>query len=159
MAHVQIPAKEDVQQFPYHHAGLPVEKNEPQISLTGQGCEVEKVNTNEFIIRVPTASFDAFQNITDLSPVWDAIIELEQRVKWATEHADFNIQDCISRGKLNSGQIEQLASAVTSLEAKQNIETANLAAAREFARYALYGVAFSTTLSVAMGIALWILKA
>ena len=159
MAHVQIPAKEDVQQFPYHHAGIPAEKNEPQISLTGQGCEVEKVNTNEFIIRVPTASFDAFQNMTDLSPIWDAVHELESRVKWATEHTEYNVQDSLSRGKLNAGQIERLASALSSLEAKQNIESANLAAARELARYALYGVAFSTTLSVAAGIALWILKA
>jgi len=155
MAHVQIPAKEDVNQFPFHHSG----KSDPQISLTGEGCEVEKVNSNDFIIRVPTASFDAFQNITDLSPLWDAVHDLEKHVKWATEHADFNVQDCISRGKLNSGQIERLASAITSLEAKQNIESANLAAARELARYALYGVAFSTTLSIAMGIALWILKA
>jgi hypothetical protein len=60
---------------------------------------------------------------------------------------------------LNTSQIERLANALSSLEAKQNIETANLAAARELARFALYGVAFSVTLSVAMGIALWILKA
>jgi hypothetical protein len=155
MAHVQIPAKEDVQQFPYHHSGI----SDSQIDLTGEGCEVEKVNTNQFIIRVPTASFDAFQSMTDLSPIWDALHDLESRVKWATEHTDFNIQDCVSRGKLQAGQIERLASATTSLEAKQNIESANLAAARELARYALYGVAFSTTLSIAMGIALWILKA
>jgi hypothetical protein len=155
MAHVQIPAKEDVQQFPYHHAGI----SDPQIDLTGEGCEVEKVNTNQFVIRVPTASFDAFQNMTDLSPLWDAIHELEKHVKWATEHNDFNVQDSLSRGKLNTNQIERLASALSSLEAKQNIETANLAAAREYARFALYGVTFSVTLSVAMGIALWILKA
>lgn len=159
MAHVQIPAKEDVQQFPYHHAGLPVEKNEPQISLTGQGCEVEKVNTNEFIIRVPTASFDAFQNMTDLSPLWDAIHDLESRVKWATEHADYNVQDSLSRGKLNAVQIERLASALSAAEAKSNILTANLAAARETTKYALYGAAFSTTLSLVMGIAVWISKA
>jgi hypothetical protein len=155
MAHVQIPAKEDVNQFPFHHSG----KSDPQIRLTGDGCEVEKVNANDFIIRVPTASFDAFQNITDLSPVWDAVHDLEKHVKWATEHSDYNIQDSLSRGKLNAGQIERLASAVTNLEARLNIESANLAAARELARYALYGVAFSTTLSVAAGIALWILKA
>ena len=155
MAHVQIPAKEDVQQFPYHHAGI----SDSQIDLTGEGCEVEKVNTNQFVIRVPTASFDAFQTMTDLSPVWDAIHELEKHVKWATEHSDYNIQDSLSRGKLNTSQIERLANALSSLEAKQNIETANLAAAREYARFALYGVAFSVTLSVAMGIALWILKA
>ena len=151
MAHVQIPAKEDVQQFPYHHSGIPAEKKDFDISLTGQGCEVEKVNTNEFIIRVPTASFDAFQNMTDLSPLWDAVHDLEKHVKWATEHNEYNIQDSLSRGKLNAGQIERLASAVTNLEARLNIESANLAAARELAKYALYGVAFSTTLSIAMG--------
>ena len=154
MAHVQIPAKEDVAQFPFHHVGT----SDSQISLTGDGCEVEKVNSNAFVIRVPTASFDALENMTDLSPLWDAIHELEQRVKWATEHITDDIQDCVSRAKLLSEQNERLVNAVSNLEAKLNIESANLAAARETVRYALYGAAFSTTLSLAAGIAIWILK-
>lgn len=153
MAHVQIPAKEDVMQFPFHHAGV---SETPSFSLTGEGCEIEQVKTNAFVIRVSQPAAEALADITDLGPLWDALHDLEKHVKWTTEHADFNLQDSISRGKLAAAQLERLAGHLSLLEARQNVISANLAAARDLGRYALTGAALSTALVV--GMLLWILN-
>ena len=51
------------------------------ISLTGEGCEVEQITESSFVIRVTQPSFDALSAITDLSPIWNALQDLESDVK------------------------------------------------------------------------------
>lgn len=155
MAHVQIPAKEDVAQFPFHHAA-PVKM--PSISLTGEGCEVERVTDNAFHIRVVQQAEKSLEAITDFGPLWEAIRELEERVKGASEWCEIENASAISRDSFLEERLDRIAAHVSTIEAKQNVMTANLFAARDLARYALAGAALSTTLSVATGIALWILK-
>jgi len=154
MAHVMIPAREDVESGVVHHSGI----TQP-ISLTGEGCEVEQVNSNAFVIRVSQPAYEAFTAITDLSPIWDALQDLEADVKShskETESAFDQIRDTIRSYTVDAVDVDQSISAL-----KVEIEklTANQVEARQKQTYVLLAAAMTMMFSLlAVGIALWTLK-
>ena len=156
MAHVQIPAKEDIAQFPFHHAGVQALSELPSISLTGEGCEIEQLDAYAFKIKVSQQAEKSLEAITDFGPLWDALHDLEERVKFGHGSADINHQQAIRRDSLIEERLERIAGHCSLIEARQNILTANLSAARDFGRYALCGAALSTALSLGMWV--WILS-
>lgn len=154
MAHVMIPAREDVESGVVHHSGI----TQP-ISLTGEGCEVEQVNQSSFVIRVSQPAYEAFTAITDLSPLWDALQDLEADVKSEskeTESAFDQIRDTIRSYTVDAVDVDQSISAL-----KVEIEklTANQNAARQKQTYVLLAAAMTMIFSLlAVGIALWTSK-
>lgn len=154
MAHVMIPAREDVESGVVHHSGI----TQP-ISLTGEGCEVEQVNSNAFVIRVSQPAYEAFTAITDLSPLWDALQDLEADVKSEskeTESAFDQIRDTIRSYTVDAVDVDQSISAL-----KVEIEklTANQNAARQKQTYVLLAAAMTMIFSLlAVGMTLWTLK-
>jgi len=154
MAHVMIPAREDVESGVVHHSGI----TQP-ISITGEGCEVEQVNSNAFVIRVSQPAYEAFTAITDLSPIWDALQDLEADVKShskETESAFDQIRDTIRSYTVDAVDVDQSISAL-----KVEIEklTANQVEARQKQTYVLLAAAMTMMFSLlAVGIALWTLK-
>jgi septal ring factor EnvC (AmiA/AmiB activator) len=154
MAHVMIPAREDVESGVVHHSGI----TQP-ISLTGEGCEVEQVNSNAFVIRVSQPAYEAFTAITDLSPIWDALQDLEADVKShskETESAFDQIRDTIRSYTVDAVDVDQSISAL-----KVEIEklTANQVEARQKQTYVLLAAAMTMIFSLlAVGIALWTSK-
>jgi len=158
MAHVQIPAKEDVAQFPFHHAGIPTMSEMPSVSLTGEGCEIEQVNPNAFIIKVSQSSEKSLEDIIDFGPLWEAVHNLENLVKFNHSMSELHSEQSHNRDNLKNEHLDRLQSMLSMTEARMNVMTANLVAARELAKYALYGAAFSVVFSLMMGIAIWISK-
>ena len=154
MAHVMIPAREDVESGVVHHSGI----TQP-ISLTGEGCEVEQVNSNAFVIRVSQPAYEAFTAITDLSPLWDALQDLEADVKShskETESAFDQIRDTIRSYTVDAVDVDQSISAL-----KVEIEklTANQIEARQKQTYVLLAAAMTMIFSLlAVGMTLWTLK-
>ena len=154
MAHVMIPAREDVESGVVHHSGI----TQP-ISLTGEGCEVEQVNQSSFVIRVTQPAYEAFTAITDLSPIWDALQDLEADVKSEskeTESAFDQIRDTIRSYTVDAVDVDQSISAL-----KVEIEklTANQVEARQKQTYVLLAAAMTMIFSLlAVGIALWTSK-
>jgi hypothetical protein len=154
MAHVMIPAREDVESGVVHHSGI----TQP-ISLTGEGCEVEQVNSNAFVIRVSQPAYEAFTAITDLSPIWDALQDLEADVKShskETESALEDIKDTIRSYTVDAVDVDHSISAL-----KVEIEklTANQVEARQKQTYVLLAAAMTMIFSLlAVGIALWTSK-
>jgi hypothetical protein len=149
-----IPAREDVESGVVHHSGI----TQP-ISLTGEGCEVEQVNSNAFVIRVSQPAYEAFTAITDLSPLWDALQDLEADVKSEskeTESAFDQIRDTIRSYTVDAVDVDQSISAL-----KVEIEklTANQNAARQKQTYVLLAAAMTMIFSLlAVGMTLWTLK-
>jgi septal ring factor EnvC (AmiA/AmiB activator) len=149
-----IPAREDVESGVVHHSGI----TQP-ISLTGEGCEVEQVNQSSFVIRVSQPAYEAFTAITDLSPLWDALQDLEADVKSEskeTESAFDQIRDTIRSYTVDAVDVDQSISAL-----KVEIEklTANQNAARQKQTYVLLAAAMTMIFSLlAVGIALWTSK-
>jgi hypothetical protein len=154
MAHVQIPAREDVESGVVHHSGI----TQP-ISLTGEGCEVEQVNSNAFVIRVSQPAYEAFTAITDLSPLWDALQDLEADVKShskETEDTLCQIKDGIRSHAIDVVDVEQCISA---LHVEIDKLTANQVEARQKQTYVLLAAAMTMMFSLlAVGIALWTSK-
>jgi len=154
MAHVMIPAREDVESGVVHHSGI----TQP-ISLTGEGCEVEQVNSNAFVIRVSQPAYEAFTAITDLSPIWDALQDLEADVKShskETESAFDQIRDTIRSYTVDAVDVDHSISAL-----KVEIEklTANQIEARQKQTYVLLAAAMTMIFSLlAVGMTLWTLK-
>jgi septal ring factor EnvC (AmiA/AmiB activator) len=149
-----IPAREDVESGVVHHSGIA-----QPISLTGEGCEVEQVNSNAFVIRVSQPAYEAFTAITDLSPIWDALQDLEADVKShskETESALEDIKDTIRSYTVDAVDVDQSISAL-----KVEIEklTANQVEARQKQTYVLLAAAMTMIFSLlAVGIALWTSK-
>ena len=151
MAHVQIPAREDVEPNVVHHSGIA-----PSISLTGEGCDVEQVNSNAFVIRVTQPAYEAFTAITDLSPLWDALQDLEADVKsHCKETGDTfdQIKDTIRSYTVDAVDVEQCISA---LQVEIEKLTANQIEARQKQSYVLLAALMTMMFSLlAVGIALW----
>jgi septal ring factor EnvC (AmiA/AmiB activator) len=149
-----IPAREDVESGVVHHSGI----TQP-ISLTGEGCEVEQVNQSSFVIRVTQPAYEAFTAITDLSPIWDALQDLEADVKSEskeTESAFDQIRDTIRSYTVDAVDVDQSISAL-----KVEIEklTANQIEARQKQTYVLLAAAMTMIFSLlAVGMTLWTLK-
>lgn len=154
MAHVMIPAREDVESGVVHHSGIT-----QSISLTGEGCEVEQVNSNAFVIRVSQPAYEAFTAITDLSPLWDALQDLEADVKSHSKETDEaleDIKDTIRSYTVDAVDVDQSISALK-LEIKKL--TANQIEARQKQTYVLLAAAMTMIFSLlAVGIALWTSK-
>ena len=154
MAHVQIPAREDVEPGVVHHSGIA-----PSISLTGEGCDVEQVNSNAFVIRVTQPAYEAFTAITDLSPLWDALQDLESDVKSHSKESDDafgEIRDTIRSYTVDAVDVEQCISA---LQVEIDKLTANQVEARQKQTYVLLAALMTMMFSLlAVGIALWTSK-
>lgn len=152
MAHVQIPAREDIDPAAIHHTGI----TNAEISLSGDGCEVEQINTNSFVIRVAQPEFDALGAITDLSPVWDAIQRLEETVDRESKHSQHDVER--NTDELVSLHVEVKAHVRIIDELRADIDklTANLYAARQRQNYFALSALFATIFSLlAAGLALW----
>ena len=159
MAHVMIPAREDVDAGAIHHSGASM----PSISLTGEGCDVEQVNSNAFVIKVPTPSFDAFGAITDLSPVWDALQEVETTLARQTEQSKelqgtlADVKEALALYRFRLAGLEQVAGR---LQIDIDGLTANHQAARQKQTYITLAAFLAMLFSlVAVGVALWTSKA
>lgn len=158
MAHVMIPAREDVEAGAIHHSGTPMQS----ISLSGEGCEVEQVNGSSFVIKVPAPSFDAFDAITDLSPVYDSLHDLELLVAQQAEQSK-ELQSTLADQKdaltLLRFRLAGLESAVGQSRTDTDLITANHHAARQKQMYISLAAFLAFIFSlVAVGVALWTLR-
>ena len=158
MAHVMIPAREDVDAGAIHHSGVQM----PSISLTGEGCEVEQVNGSSFVIRVPVPSFDAFSAISDLSPIWDALQDAEANLqKQAEQSKDLRaalaeVKDALA---LYRFRLTGLESSLVQSAADMDTLTANQHAARQKQTYVTLAAFMALIFSlIAVGVALWTLR-
>ena len=126
------------------------------ISLTGEGCEVEQITDSSFVIRVTQPSFDALSAITDLSPLWDALQDLEADVKSHSKQSDDafgEIRDTIRSYTVDAVDVEQCISA---LQVEIDKLTANQIEARQKQSYVLLAALMTMMFSLlAVGIALW----
>lgn len=159
MAHVMIPAREDVDAGAIHHSGVSM----PSISLTGEGCEVEQVNGLSFVIKVPQPSFDAFGAITDLSPIWDAVQNVESGLNYQAEQSKelqgtlADVKDALALFRFRLAGLEQVAGR---LQIDIDGLTANQYAARQKQTYITLAAFFAMLFSlIAVGVALWTSKA
>lgn len=144
MAHVQIPAKEDVYPYPIHHAGI--EGTPEPVSIEGEGCEVTR-NGNSFVIHVrkepepvQIAEFDASYLLDGLCDLREAHAETSKELRSKIADTDVNLN--ILRMRL-----EAATTHAASLEATLNITTANLNAARATQRYTLILVSLAIILA------------
>ena len=126
------------------------------ISLTGEGCEVEQITESSFVIRVTQPSFDALSAITDLSPIWDALQDLESDVKSHVKQSDDafdQIKDTLRSHSVDVVDVEQCISA---LQVEIDKLTANQVEARQKQSYVLLAALMTMIFSLlAVGIALW----
>jgi len=153
MAHVQIPAKEDVAQFPFHHSGA---LQTQSFSLTGEGCEVLKVSDTNFVIKVDREPERTLEAITDFGPIWEAIQNIESLLANVSEsHA--SALTSLERGdKLKTGGMAQLKAALGILEQESIEFAANLSSARATIRYAVAASVLAFVFSMlAVGVSLW----
>lgn len=159
MAHVMIPAREDVDAGAIHHSGVSM----PSISLTGEGCEVEQVNGSSFVIKVPQPSFDAFGAITDLSPIWDALQEVETNLQKHIEQSKESqmiVNTLYDVVPLQRFRIQSLEEVAGRLQIDIDGLTANQHAARQKQTYITLAAFLAMLFSlVAVGVALWTSKA
>jgi septal ring factor EnvC (AmiA/AmiB activator) len=129
------------------------------ISLTGEGCEVEQISESSFVIRVSQPAYEAFTAITDLSPIWDALQDLESDVKSHSKESDDafdQIRDTIRSYTVDAVDVDQSISAL-----KVEIEklTANQIEARQKQTYVLLAAAMTMMFSLlAVGMTLWTSK-
>jgi hypothetical protein len=158
MAHVQIPAREDVQGTQIHQAAPAAQ----QISLTGDGCEVEQIDAASFVIRVSQPSFDAFSAISDLSPVYDALHDIEKTVHAQAEQSKelhstlADLKDALALFRLRLAGLE---SSVIESRTEQDAQVANQYAARQKQTYITLAAFIAMILSfVAVGVTLWTSK-
>lgn len=159
MAHVMIPAREDVDAGAIHHSGT----NSQSFSLKGEGCDVEKVNSSSFVIKVTQPSFDAFGAITDLTPVWDeleahatGLDEVEKQSK-ALRQSVTDLQDALA---LYRKRVSELETGAGRLLIDLDGITANQFQARQKQYYLIVAMCFALVFSFfAAGLALWTLKA
>lgn len=159
MAHVMIPAREDVDAGAIHHSGVSM----PSISLTGEGCDVEQVNRNAFVIKVPQPSFDAFGAITDLAPVYDALQDVEDNLHKQAEQSKelhstlADLKDALALFRFRLAGLEQVAGR---LQIDIDGLTANQHAARQKQTYITLAAFLAMLFSlIAVGVALWTSKA
>ena len=154
MAHVQIPAREDVEPNVVHHSGIA-----PSISLTGEGCDVEQVNSNAFVIRVTQPAYEAFTAITDLSPLWDALQDLEADVKSHSKESESTLEDIKDTLRSHSVDVVDVEQCISALQVEIDKLTANQIEARQKQTYVLLAAAMTMIFSLlAVGMTLWTLK-
>lgn len=154
MAHVMIPAREDVESGVVHHSGI----TQP-ISLTGEGCEVEQVNSNAFVIRVTQPAYEAFTAITDLSPIWDALQDLEADVKSESKETEDTLEQIKDTLRCHSVDVVDVDHSISALKVEIEKLTANQIEARQKQTYVLLAAAMTMIFSLlAVGMTLWTLK-
>ena len=154
MAHVQIPAREDVEPGVVHHSGIA-----PSISLTGEGCDVEQVNSNAFVIRVTQPAYEAFTAITDLSPIWDALQDLESDVKSHSKETEGALEDIKDTLRSHSVDVVDVEQCISALQVEIDKLTANQIEARQKQTYVLLAALMTMMFSLlAVGMTLWTLK-
>ena len=154
MAHVQIPAREDVESGVVHHSGIT-----QSISLTGEGCEVEQVNNNAFVIRVTQPAYEAFTAITDLSPIWDALQDLEADVKSHSKQSDDSFGEIRDTLRSHSVDVVDVEQCISALQVEIDKLTANQIEARQKQTYVLLAALMTMMFSLlAVGMMLWTLK-
>jgi septal ring factor EnvC (AmiA/AmiB activator) len=154
MAHVQIPAREDVEPGVVHHSGIA-----QSISLTGEGCDVEQVNSNAFVIRVTQPAYEAFTAITDLSPIWDALQDLEADVKSHSKETEGALEDIKDTLRSHSVDVVDVEQCISALHVEIDKLTANQIEARQKQTYVLLAAAMTMIFSLlAVGMTLWTLK-
>jgi hypothetical protein len=154
MAHVQIPAREDVEPNVVHHSGIA-----PSISLTGEGCDVEQVNSNAFVIRVTQPAYEAFTAITDLSPLWDALQDLEADVKSHSKESESTLEDIKDTLRSHSVDVVDVEQCISALQVEIDKLTANQIEARQKQSYVLLAALMTMIFSLlAVGMTLWTLK-
>lgn len=152
MAHVQIPAKEDVYPYPIHHAGA--EATAEPVSIEGEGCEVTR-NGNAFVIHmrqtepVQIAEFDASYLLDGLCDLREAHAETSKDLRSKISDTDISLN--VARLRL-----ESVVAHAASLEANLNILTANQFAARQMQNYFVLAAILTNILTV--GAAIWILR-
>jgi len=154
MAHVQIPAREDVEPGVVHHSGIT-----QSISLTGEGCDVEQVNSNAFVIRVTQPAYEAFTAIADLSPLWDALQDLEADVKSHSKESEGALEDIKDTLRSHSVDVVDVEQCISALQVEIDKLTANQVEARQKQTYVLLAALMTMMFSLlAVGIALWTSK-
>jgi hypothetical protein len=154
MAHVQIPAREDVEPNVVHHSGIA-----PSISLTGEGCDVEQVNSNAFVIRVTQPAYEAFTAITDLSPLWDALQDLEADVKSHSKESESTLEDIKDTLRSHSVDVVDVEQCISALQVEIDKLTANQIEARQKQSYVLLAALMTMIFSLlAVGMTLCTLK-
>lgn len=158
MAHVMIPAREDVDAGAIHHSGTQMQP----ISLKGEGCEVEQVNGSSFVIKVTQPSFDAFGAITDLSPVYDTLHDMELLLAQESEQSK-ELQASLSQLRLalksTEANVDNLAHSIGRLLIDIDGLTANQFEARQKQKYVFVAASLAFVLAfIAAGLSLWTLK-
>ena len=153
MAHVQIPAKEDVYPYPIHHSAAAATP-EP-LCIEGEGCEVTR-SGNSFVIHVrkepepvQIAEFDASYLVDSLADLREAHAETSKELRSKIKEVEVSLN--IARMRLEAS----VNHAIT-LEASLNIVTANQFAARQMQKYFVLAGLLTNILTV--GAAIWILK-
>jgi len=131
----------------------------PSISLTGEGCDVEQVNSNSFVIKVPTPSFDGLSAISDLLPIWDALQDAEANFQKQVEQSKdlraalAEVKDALALYRFRLSGLEQVAGR---LQIDIDGLTANQHAARQKQTYITLAAFIAMALSfIALGLALW----
>jgi septal ring factor EnvC (AmiA/AmiB activator) len=154
MAYLVIPAREDFESGVLQHSAI----TQP-ISLTGEGCEVEQINESSFVIRVTQPAYEAFTAITDLSPIWDALQDLEADVKSHSKETDEALEQIKDTLRCHSVDVVDVDQSISALKVEIEKLTANQNAARQKQTYVLLAAAMTMIFSLlAVGIALWTLK-
>jgi len=152
MAHVQIPAREDIDPAAIHHTGIA----NAELRLSGDGCEVEQLNTNSFVIRVAQPQFDALEAITDLSPVWDAIQRLEETVDRESKHSQHDVERNTDELVSLAVEVQSHVRILDGLRAEIDKITANHYAARQQQTYVTLAAFTAIVFSfLAVGLTVW----
>ncbi len=129
------------------------------ISLTGEGCEVEQISESSFVIRVSQPAYEAFTAITDLSPIWDALQDLESDVKSHSKETDEALEDIKDTLRCHSVDVVDVDHSISALKVEIEKLTANQIEARQKQTYVLLAAAMTMIFSLlAVGMTLWTLK-
>ena len=112
---------------------------------------------------MPQPSFDAFGAITDLSPVWDALQEVETNLQKhieASEESQMVVNTLYDVVPLLRSRISSLEQVAGRLQIDIDGLTANQHAARQKQTYITLAAFIAMALSfIALGLALWTSKA
>jgi septal ring factor EnvC (AmiA/AmiB activator) len=129
------------------------------ISLTGEGCEVEQINESSFVIRVSQPAYEAFTAITDLSPLWDALQDLESDVKSHSKETDEALEDIKDTIRSYTVDAVDVDHSISALKVEIEKLTANQIEARQKQTYVLLAAAMTMIFSLlAVGMTLWTSK-
>ena len=153
MAHVQIPAKEDVYTHPIHHhaAGNVTDP----ICIAGEGCEVRQEGNN-FVIKVHEAKPQALEEF-NASYLLDSMSDLRESHELTSNDIRTQLRENVIQSQTARRQIENLLSLYADASARIDLLTANLTLARKVQAYLVLACLTATIISfLAVGLAIWI---